>query len=147
MERIKEYVRNSSFHGFHYMADPNRHWSERYSLLNPLPFVVFIFQYNEIIFRRVFWALVFCISGYYMRSFLKNVFDVFQHYSVNLVMDTDYLEWNTTFPAISVCEHESPDKLFEVCKKYVIFKILKRKEQEFFFLFTILTRSYVRSIF
>ncbi|XKL65360.1 hypothetical protein PGB90_008780 [Kerria lacca] len=93
MERIKEYVRNSSFHGFHYMADPNRHWSE-----------------------RVFWALVFCISGYYMRSFLKNVFDVFQHYSVNLVMDTDYLEWNTTFPAISVCEHESPDKLFEVCK-------------------------------
>ncbi|KAL1130441.1 hypothetical protein AAG570_011689 [Ranatra chinensis] len=37
----------------------------------------------------------------------------FQNNAVSFGVDTAYLNWNTTFPAISICENESPDKIYE----------------------------------
>lgn len=35
------------------------------------------------------------------------------------MVETDYLDWNTTFPAITVCEQESPDKLYDAANESV----------------------------
>ncbi|KAK9499911.1 hypothetical protein O3M35_002850 [Rhynocoris fuscipes] len=41
----------------------------------------------------------------------------FQHNAVSFVVETTYLDWNTSFPAISICENEAPDKLFESAER------------------------------
>jgi len=41
----------------------------------------------------------------------------FQNNAVSFVTETAYLDWNTTFPAVSICETESPDKLYDSAAK------------------------------
>lgn len=66
---------------------------------------------------RIFWTAICCLSGYYTWMYLIATWYAFQNNAVSFVMETDYLEWNTTFPAVSICEQESPDKLFDVANE------------------------------
>ncbi|KAG8323116.1 hypothetical protein J6590_009761 [Homalodisca vitripennis] len=90
LRRLVEYFSESSIHGLHYITDSTRHISE-----------------------RVFWAVVCAVSllgaGVVLRGNIYN----FENNAVSFVMETTYLNWNTTFPAISVCEVESTDKLYD----------------------------------
>lgn len=52
-----------------------------------------------------------------MGSFLQDQFYSFTHNAVSFNVETDYLYWNTTFPAVSICEQESPDKLNDVAQR------------------------------
>lgn len=54
------------------------------------------------------------VSTYYL---LIASYTAFRDHAVSFVSETSYLDWNTTFPAVSVCETESPDKLYESATK------------------------------
>ncbi|KAJ1525493.1 hypothetical protein ONE63_010302 [Megalurothrips usitatus] len=104
---IKEYLQESSLHGLRYLADPGRHWVE-----------------------RLFWSTVCCaalISTYFL---LIASWEAFQYHAVSFVSETAYLHWNTTFPAVSVCETESPDKLYESATK--VFGVQRNRNLDFF---------------
>ncbi|XP_026282495.2 sodium channel protein Nach-like [Frankliniella occidentalis] len=104
---IKEYLQESSLHGLRYLADPGRHWSE-----------------------RLFWAAV-CVASLIGTYFLlMSSWNAFQYHAVSFVSETAYLDWNTTFPAVSVCETESPDKLYESATK--VFGVTRNRNLDFF---------------
>ncbi|KAK3932273.1 Pickpocket protein 28 [Frankliniella fusca] len=104
---IKEYLQESSLHGLRYLADPGRHWSE-----------------------RLFWTIV-CVAALIGTYFLlMSSYNAFQYHAVSFVSETAYLDWNTTFPAVSVCETESPDKLYESATK--VFGVKRNRNLDFF---------------
>ncbi|VVC28455.1 Epithelial sodium channel,Epithelial sodium channel, conserved site [Cinara cedri] len=94
MSRIWTYFSNSTVHGFNYIADERRHWTE-----------------------RLFWILTCFISAYATWQYLQATWYAYNHNAVSFVTDTTYLSWNTSFLSLSVCEQESPDKLYESAAK------------------------------
>ncbi|XP_066902904.1 sodium channel protein Nach [Halyomorpha halys] len=88
--KTKEYFDHGSIHGLRYITEPNRNITE-----------------------RVFWACVVITAMYGTYSLLRGSWYNFQNNAVSFVVETSYLEWNTTFPAVSICENESPDKIFD----------------------------------
>lgn len=67
--------------------------------------------------NRLFWTGVCCLSGFYTLMYLNATWYAFRNNAVSFVMETDHLDWNTTFPAVSICEQESPDKLYDVANE------------------------------
>ena len=65
----------------------------------------------------MFWAVVVVAALICTYFLLHASMDAFRHHAVSFVSETAYLDWNTTFPAVSVCETESPDKLYESATK------------------------------
>ncbi|BET00141.1 Amiloride-sensitive sodium channel [Nesidiocoris tenuis] len=88
--RTKHYFDNSGIHGLHYITEPKRHFTE-----------------------RLFWCAVCTLASLATFNTLIITWYNFQHNAVNFGVTTAYLEWNTTFPSISVCENEAPDKIFD----------------------------------
>lgn len=79
-ERIYYYINYGSLHGFRYLS------SERCELLG-----------------KLYWIAILsgCLFGL---SFLLNLTWLsYQQDAININVDTSYLKWNNTFPAISVC--------------------------------------------
>lgn len=94
MSVIREYLSRSSFHGLHYLVDDHLHWTERFFW---------------------FWCVIssWCCSVYLMNSTLEFAYNN----PTTLSIDTNYLQWKTPFPAVIVCETNSP-KLIKLIKKY-----------------------------
>ncbi|KAK9746740.1 Amiloride-sensitive sodium channel [Popillia japonica] len=88
---LRQYLLNTSFHGFRYIAERNLHWTE-----------------------KIFW-LVCCIASWYGSTLLILAsWDDFQHNAISFVAETNYLDWNTTFPSVAVCEIDNSKKIGEV---------------------------------
>ncbi|KAF6200687.1 hypothetical protein GE061_005131 [Apolygus lucorum] len=83
-------VSMGSIHGLRYITEPGRHFTE-----------------------RVFWGGVCSLAVYFTYYLLMASWYSFQHNAVNFGVETAYLDWNTTFPSITICEHEAPDKIFD----------------------------------
>ncbi|XP_044729218.1 sodium channel protein Nach [Chrysoperla carnea] len=80
---VRSFLLFSNVHGFSYVADREIHW-----------------------IGRLFWLT--CIVVCYIASYflIKASYENYEYNSISFVMDTAYLEWETNFPAIIVCEVE-----------------------------------------
>ncbi|XP_071446778.1 sodium channel protein Nach-like [Hetaerina americana] len=64
--------------------------------------------------KRLFWVVVCGVSWYYCSLFMAETWSVYQNNPISFVVETDYLRWNTSFPAVSVCEEDNKDNVFRV---------------------------------
>ncbi|KAG6444978.1 hypothetical protein O3G_MSEX003683 [Manduca sexta] len=64
-------------------------------------------------FKRCFWfsTLTACCFGSY--TVLKESLSLYIEDAVNYSVETNYLEWDTPFPAITLCEHADTDRVKE----------------------------------
>ncbi|XP_017776900.1 PREDICTED: pickpocket protein 28-like [Nicrophorus vespilloides] len=83
---LRFYLKNTNLHGLKYVADESKH---------PL--------------FRMFWLAIFIMFGMAMLRIFRGSYESFQHNAISFVTETTYLDWNTTFPAISVCEITSSE--------------------------------------
>ncbi|KAK4878401.1 hypothetical protein RN001_010907 [Aquatica leii] len=85
---IREYLLNTSFHGVRYLAERDRHWTE-----------------------RVFWLTCCVLSWFASGLLMKASWYDFQNNAISFVVETNFLDWNTSFPAVAVCETENQDNI------------------------------------
>ncbi|XP_018318427.1 sodium channel protein Nach [Agrilus planipennis] len=85
---FKQYVTTTTFHGYKYLGENGLHWTE-----------------------RLFWLTVCMISIVASIFLMKASWYDFQNNALSFVVDTNYLEWDTKFPSISVCETDNQDKI------------------------------------
>lgn len=69
---------------------------------------------------RIFWAVVCSACVWGAAVVLRGNIYNYRNNAVSFVMEATFLEWNTSFPAVSVCEEDTPDKLFDSGTKYVL---------------------------
>lgn len=68
-------------------------------------------------FCRIFW-FVCCILSWIASGFLIQAsWNDFQHNAISFVVDTSYLDWDTNFPSISICETDNQDTIAEITDK------------------------------
>ncbi|KAF5298771.1 hypothetical protein FQR65_LT09640 [Abscondita terminalis] len=53
--------------------------------------------------------LAFVTSGFFMFKMFYASYQAFRHNAISFVTETTYLEWNTSFPAVSICEISSSE--------------------------------------
>ena len=110
MTMFKKFFQNTSFHGFHFLVRRDVHWTERCCGIVKKMCGRIIVHY----FSRVFW-LSSCILSWYSSSLLIQArWENFRHSAVSFVAETTYLDWNTTFPSVVVCESDNEEKIAEV---------------------------------
>ncbi|XP_039296686.1 sodium channel protein Nach isoform X2 [Nilaparvata lugens] len=81
---IKEYFSSSTLHGLHFIADDDQHWSE-----------------------RVFWTICCLLSWLGSALLIQSSWDNFQNNAISFVVETTYLDIDTSFPSISICEEDT----------------------------------------
>lgn len=54
-------------------------------------------------FARLFWSIFIAISISLMCSILSSTYEEYGSKSTSINLDTNYREWNNTFPAVSIC--------------------------------------------
>ncbi|CAG9815204.1 unnamed protein product [Phaedon cochleariae] len=91
---IKSYLLNSSFHGYRYVVEDGRHWTE-----------------------RVFW-IICCTLGWIAAGLLvHSSWNDFQNNAISFVVETSYLDWDSKFPAVVVCETDNQEDIAKVTDK------------------------------
>ncbi|XP_024084069.1 uncharacterized protein LOC106664971 isoform X2 [Cimex lectularius] len=65
----------------------------------------------------IFWSVVCSAAVYATFLLVSATWYNFQHNAVSFVVETSYLDWNTTFPTVTICENEAPDKIFDFSRK------------------------------
>ncbi|XP_050532301.1 sodium channel protein Nach-like isoform X1 [Daktulosphaira vitifoliae] len=93
-EVLKEFADQSSIHGLHYISDTSRHWTE-----------------------RVFWFVCCALSWYGSYSLMMNSWEAFQTNAISFVVETTALEFQTSFPAISICETDNNNNVQKLATK------------------------------
>eukprot|EP00102_Acyrthosiphon_pisum_P021032 XP_016658242.1 PREDICTED: sodium channel protein Nach [Acyrthosiphon pisum] len=78
---LKEFADQSTIHGLHYVSNVKRHWTE-----------------------RLFWFICCILSWYGSAVLMMNSWEAYQTNAISFVVETSSLEFQTTFPAVSVCE-------------------------------------------
>ncbi|XP_018563917.1 sodium channel protein Nach-like [Anoplophora glabripennis] len=91
---LRYYILNTSFHGFRFIAEEDRHWTE-----------------------RVFWIICCTISWVATGMLIHSAWNDFQNNSISFVVETSYLEWDTNFPSIAICETDNQKNIAEVTDK------------------------------
>lgn len=91
MSYVRTYLTEASLHGLKWAAERDRHWTE-----------------------RVFW--IACIGLCWAGSvqLILASWDDFQHNAISFVVDTSYLDWDTRFPSLAVCEYDNQRRIAEV---------------------------------
>ncbi|KAF6209977.1 hypothetical protein GE061_015732 [Apolygus lucorum] len=91
---VRSYFINTTLHGFRFIAQPGRHWSE-----------------------RLLWT-VLCILSWVGSAFLFLAsWDAFQNNAVSFVVETTFLQSNTSFPSVSVCEDDNLGPVYEAANE------------------------------
>lgn len=81
---LSYFFSNSSLHGFKYLVtDDESRWKN--------------------VFARLFWTCFIAISICLMCMILSTDLNEFNTKATSINLDTNYLDWNNTFPAISIC--------------------------------------------
>ncbi|CAH1114983.1 unnamed protein product [Psylliodes chrysocephalus] len=88
---FKNYLLNTSFHGFRFIVDDKRHWSE-----------------------RIFWTICVTLSWIAASLLIYSAYDDFLHNAISFVVDTSFLEWDTHFPTVVICETDNEDNIATV---------------------------------
>ncbi|KAK3912022.1 Sodium channel protein Nach [Frankliniella fusca] len=91
---FKDFLNNTSFHGLRFVAQEERHWSE-----------------------RVFWLVVCLVSWGASAKLMLASWDAFQNNAISFVVESTYLDWNTTFPTVSVCEEDNMERVYFMSAK------------------------------
>lgn len=55
------------------------------------------------LFSRIFWTSCIAISVFFMCVILSSSFKEFSTKTTSINLDTNYRDWNNTFPAVSIC--------------------------------------------
>lgn len=55
------------------------------------------------------WLMIFVISAGVMLLVISGAYDSYRYNAISFVTETTYLDWNTTFPAVTVCEITSAE--------------------------------------
>ncbi|XP_072379246.1 sodium channel protein Nach [Diabrotica undecimpunctata] len=91
---FKNYLLNSSFHGYRFIVEEGRHWTE-----------------------RVFWTICCVLSWIATGLLIYSAYDDFKNNAISFVVDTNYLDWDTNFPSVVVCETDQQDNIAEITDK------------------------------
>lgn len=85
---------NSSIHGFKYLVNDNKSLWKKF-------------------FAKVYWAFFIGISISLMYISLSSSINEFSERATSINLDTNYLDWNNTFPSVSICmtKGRSTDKI------------------------------------
>ncbi|XP_071053835.1 pickpocket protein 11-like [Onthophagus taurus] len=86
LSKLKYCAQNTSLHGIRYIVDDK---------INPV--------------IRFIWLIIMGLSIYGMLIILKGSYESYKNDSISFVTETAYLDWNTTFPAVTICEINSAD--------------------------------------
>ncbi|KAJ8964777.1 hypothetical protein NQ314_004643 [Rhamnusium bicolor] len=78
---VRHYILNTSFHGYRFIAEEGRHWTESWIAAGLL---------------------------------IESAWNDFQNNAISFVVETSYLDWDTNFPPVTVCETDNQKKLAEV---------------------------------
>lgn len=67
----------------------------------------------------VFW-LACCLVSWVSSGWLMLAsWDAFQNNAISFVVESTYLDWDTTFPSISVCEEDNMERVYQMSAKSV----------------------------
>ncbi|XP_057664500.1 pickpocket protein 28-like [Diorhabda carinulata] len=91
---LKNYLLNSSFHGYRFVIENNRHWTE-----------------------RLFWIVCCTLSWVATGLLIYSAYDDFKNNAISFVVDTSYLDWDTNFPSVVVCETDQQENIANVTDK------------------------------
>lgn len=91
MSILRTFFLECSFHGFHFIAERERHWTE-----------------------KLFWLICVILSWGASGFLIAASWDNFQHNAISFVVETNYLDWDTHFPTVAVCEYDNQRKIAEV---------------------------------
>nr|XP_015837686.1 PREDICTED: sodium channel protein Nach-like isoform X2 [Tribolium castaneum] len=86
LSRLKYYGKNTTLHGLKYVADEKRR-----------PVI------------RLTWIAIFILSFYGMILVFKASYKSYTENAISFVTETAYLNWNTSFPAVTLCEITSSE--------------------------------------
>ncbi|XP_049958176.1 sodium channel protein Nach-like [Schistocerca serialis cubense] len=91
---IKDYFLNSTLHGLRFIAEDNRHITE-----------------------RLFWAVCCLMSWYASALLMGSSWFQFQNNAISFAMETTYLEFHTHFPMVAICESPSRNRTNEIAER------------------------------
>lgn len=94
MHVFRDYLEHSTFHGLRFIAEGGRHWTE-----------------------RVFWLVCCLLSWYGSALLIISSWDSFMNNAISFVVETTYLDADTKFPTISVCEEDNMFRIYDVAIK------------------------------
>ncbi|XP_044763116.1 sodium channel protein Nach [Coccinella septempunctata] len=98
MEEKLSYLRyfflNTSFHGLHFIFERERHWTE-----------------------RIFWIVCCVLSWLASILLILSAWSDFRNNAISFVVETSYLDWDTHFPSIAVCETDNQERISEFADK------------------------------
>lgn len=66
---------------------------------------------------RLLWLTLCLISWLGSGMLISSSWDSFQTNAVSFVVETSYLNTNTTFPSISVCEEGNMQKIYDISQE------------------------------
>ncbi|XP_012256220.2 sodium channel protein Nach [Athalia rosae] len=82
---VKRYLANCNLHGMRYLVADDLHWTE-----------------------RVFWLMICALCWWRCLVMVQDSLNGFYNQPVALTVETMYLDWQTEFPAISICLRPHP---------------------------------------
>ncbi|XP_013186814.1 pickpocket protein 19 [Amyelois transitella] len=91
---IKRLPETTSIHGFRFIADSKRHWTE-----------------------RIFWLAFVGISWYGSSLLIQAQYAAYQNKPISFVVETTYKDWNTDFPSVAVCENDNTRRIEAISDK------------------------------
>ncbi|BES96241.1 Amiloride-sensitive sodium channel [Nesidiocoris tenuis] len=91
---IRNFLGQTSLHGFRFIAEEERHWSERW-----------------------FWTMLCAVSWVGFGVMFQKSYTAFQENSISFVVETTDLNLLTTLPSISICEYDNEAHLSKKAKQ------------------------------
>ncbi|XP_060838075.1 sodium channel protein Nach-like [Rhopalosiphum padi] len=91
---LKEFADQSTIHGLHYVSNVKCHWTE-----------------------RLFWLICCILSWFGSALLMMNSWEAYQTNAISFVVETSSLEFQTTFPAVSVCEMNNVANIQKLANK------------------------------
>ncbi|XP_055592167.1 sodium channel protein Nach isoform X2 [Uranotaenia lowii] len=85
---VKEYLFNSTIHGVKFIADDSYHVAE-----------------------RIFWIICVIVSWFGSALLIDASLEAFRTNAISFVVETNYRDWDTKFPAIVVCEMRNMERI------------------------------------
>lgn len=58
---------------------------------------------------RILWIIIITLSLYGTMRIFKGSYEAYTFNAISFVTETAYLDWNTTFPSVSICEITSTE--------------------------------------
>lgn len=97
--RIHFYGENTTIHGIGQITDSSKNY-----------------------FERTVWIVTFLVSAYATYLIFMASYEAYDKNPISFATETAYLNWNTTFPAVTLCQLVNPDIFNDEAPKDNIFQ-------------------------